>query len=58
MKVTYSGHNLKITEEEATTELQASNSEFLLFLNAETQQVNLLYETAKGTYGWVEPLFT
>jgi putative sigma-54 modulation protein len=47
-----------LTLEEATTELQASNSEFLLFLNAETQQVNLLYETAKGTYGWVEPLFT
>ncbi len=46
-----------LTLAEATTELQASNSEFLLFLNAETRQVNLLYEMAKGTYGWVEPLF-
>ena len=47
-----------LTLEEATTELQASNSELLLFLNAETRQVNLLYEMANGTYGWVEPLFT
>ena len=46
-----------LTLAEATTELQDSNSEFLLFLNAETRQVNLLYEMTKGTYGWVEPLF-
>ncbi len=45
------------TVAEAATELQASNAAFLLFLNAETQQVNLLYEMANGTYGWVEPLF-
>lgn len=47
-----------LTLSEATTELQDSNSEFILFLNAETRQVNLLYEVEKGTYGWVEPLFT
>ncbi len=46
-----------LTLAEATTELQASNSGFLLFLNADTRQVNLLYEMTKGTYGWVEPLF-
>lgn len=46
-----------LTLTEATTELQASNSGFLLFLNADTRQVNLLYEMTKGTYGWVEPLF-
>ena len=46
-----------LTVAEATTELQASNAAFLLFLNAETRQVNLLYEMAQGTYGWVEPLF-
>ena len=46
-----------LTVAEAATELQASNAAFLLFLNAETRQVNLLYEMAKGTYGWVEPLF-
>ena len=46
-----------LTLAEATTELQASNSGFLMFLNAETRQVNLLYEMTNGTYGWVEPLF-
>ena len=47
-----------LTVAEAATELQASNAVFLLFLNAETRQVNLLYEMeAQGTYGWVEPLF-
>ena len=46
-----------LTVAEASIELQASNATFLLFLNAETRQVNLLYEMAKGTYGWVEPLF-
>lgn len=46
-----------LTVVEATVELQASNAEFLLFLNADTRQVNLLYEMTKGQYGWVEPLF-
>ena len=46
-----------LTVAEAATELQGSNAAFLLFLNAETRQVNLLYEMSKGTYGWVEPLF-
>jgi putative sigma-54 modulation protein len=46
-----------LTVAEAATELQASNAVFLLFFNAETRQVNLLYEMAQGTYGWVEPLF-
>lgn len=47
-----------LTLTEATTELQGSDSGFLLFLNAETRQVNLIYEMeTKGTYGWVEPLF-
>ena len=46
-----------MTVTEAATELQTSNAGFLLFLNAETRQVNLLYETEPGTYGWVEPLF-
>ena len=46
-----------LTVTEAATELQASNAAFLLFLNAETRQVNLLYRIAQGKYGWVEPLF-
>ena len=47
-----------LTLAEATTDLQASDAAFLLFLNAETRQVNLLYKMSKGTYGWVEPLFS
>ena len=46
-----------LTVAEAATELQASDTAFLLFLNAETRQVNLIYEMVQGTYGWVEPLF-
>ena len=46
-----------LTVAEAAIELQALNMAFLLFLNAETRQVNLLYEMTEGTYGWVEPLF-
>lgn len=46
-----------LTVAEAAIELQASDAAFLLFLNAETRQVNLLYERTQGTYGWVEPLF-
>lgn len=46
-----------MTVAEAATELHASNAAFLMFLNAETRQVNLLYEMTQGTYGWVEPLF-
>ena len=46
-----------LTVAEAAIELQALNTAFLLFLNAETRQVNLLYEMTEGTYGWVEPLF-
>jgi putative sigma-54 modulation protein len=46
-----------LTVAEAAIELQALNTVFLLFLNAETRQVNLLYEMTEGTYGWVEPLF-
>lgn len=47
-----------LTVAEATTELQDSNAEFLLFLNADTRQVNLLYQISEGRYGWIEPLFT
>ena len=46
-----------LTVTEAAIEIQASNAAFLLFLNAETRQVNLIYRMTQGTYGWVEPLF-
>ncbi len=47
-----------MTLDEGRIELENSGAPFLLFLNAETREVNLLYEIDEKTYGWVEPLFT
>ena len=38
-------------------QLQISGDTLLLFLNAQTNQVNLVYEDDNGEYGWVEPQF-
>lgn len=46
-----------LTVSEAAVELQTSGEPLLLFLNADTKQVNLLYQTDENEYGWVEPLF-
>lgn len=43
--------------EEAIMQLQSSGDSLLLFLNAQTNQVNLVYEEDNGEYGWVEPQF-
>ena len=42
---------------EAVMQLQTSGDVLLLFLNAQTNQVNLVYEDDNGEYGWVEPQF-
>ncbi len=47
-----------MTVAEAANELHTGGDSLLLFLNAETRQVNLLYQTEGGAYGWVVPLFT
>ena len=47
-----------MTVAEAATELHTAGDSLLLFLNAETREVNLLYQTEGGAYGWVAPLFT
>ena len=47
-----------MTVEDAAMQLQISGDLLLLFLNSETNQINLLYETDGETYGWVEPHFT
>ena len=47
-----------LTVEDAAMELQFSEDSLLLFVNAETLQVNLLYETDSEEYGWVEPEFS
>ena len=43
--------------DEAVMQLQTSGDTLLLFLNAGTNQVNLVYEDDNGEYGWVEPQF-
>ncbi len=40
---------------EAVMQLQIAEDTLLLFLNAQTNQVNLVYEDDNGEYGWVEP---
>ena len=47
-----------LTVNEAATELHSSGGTLLMFLNSETRQVNLLYQSDNGAYGWVEPSFT
>lgn len=47
-----------LTVNEAATELHSSGETLLMFLNSETRQVNLLYQSDNGAYGWVEPSFT
>ena len=42
---------------ETVMQLQTSGDVLLLFLNAQTNQVNLVYEDDNGEYGWVEPQF-
>lgn len=46
-----------LTVSEAATELHSSGESLLMFLNSETRQVNLLYQSDNGAYGWVEPSF-
>ena len=42
---------------EAVMQLQTSGDVLLLFLNAQTNQINVVYEDDNGEYGWVEPQF-
>lgn len=42
---------------EAVMQLRTSGDVLLLFLNAQTNQVNLVYEDDNGECGWVEPQF-
>ena len=43
--------------EEATMQLELVADDFLVFSNAETQQVNVIYSCKDGTYGLIEPQF-
>lgn len=41
--------------DEATLQLELSGEKFLVFYNAETQQVNVLYDRGDGHFGLIEP---
>lgn len=47
-----------MTVEDAAMQLQSSGDFLLLFLNSETNQINVLYEKDGDAYEWVEPDFT
>lgn len=46
-----------MTVEEAAMQFGLSKEDFLVFLNAETDQINVLYRMQNGNYGLVEPEF-
>jgi len=41
--------------EEAIEELNALGDDFVIFTNAETDEVNVLYRRKDGNYGLIEP---
>jgi putative sigma-54 modulation protein len=43
--------------EEAAMQMGLLNHDFFVFLNAETEQVNVLYRRKDGNYGMIEPEF-
>lgn len=43
--------------EEAVMQLELVDDAFIVFTNAETHQVNVMYATEDGTYGLIEPQF-
>lgn len=47
-------HLQTMTVEEATFQLGLVEDDFILFANAETHEVNLVYERGDGTYGVIE----
>jgi putative sigma-54 modulation protein len=44
-------------EDEALDELESGDREFLVFLNARSEQVNVLYRRPDGDFGLIEPRF-
>ena len=43
--------------EEASVQLELAEEPFIVFSNADTQQVNVMYTRKDGTYGLIEPQF-
>lgn len=44
-----------MTEEEAVLQLQGEKNQFIVFRNAETEQVSVLYKRDDGNFGLIEP---
>lgn len=43
--------------DEAAMQLELMNEPFIVFSNADTQHVNVLYKRDDGTYSLIEPQF-
>jgi putative sigma-54 modulation protein len=41
--------------EEALSQLDLSKKDFLVFINSDSGQMNVVYRSKNGGYGWVEP---
>ena len=44
-----------LTEEQAMKKLHASGNEFLVFLNSESREINVIYKKFDGNFGLIEP---
>jgi putative sigma-54 modulation protein len=44
--------------DEAVLQLEVSDRQFLVFLNAETEKVNVMYRRKRGDFGLIEPTLT
>ena len=44
--------------DEAVLQMQMSEKQFVVFLNAKTEKVNVLYRRKKGDYGLIQPVVT
>ncbi len=47
-----------LSVEEAVMQLDLLNQDFLVFRNAQTNEVNVVYKRNDGNYGWIEPVPT
>jgi len=46
-----------MTTQEALMQLDASDDEFLMFSNSQTDRINVIYKRKDGSYGLIEPDF-
>jgi putative sigma-54 modulation protein len=44
-----------LSVDDAAIEVDGSNAGFLVFRNADTQRLNVVYKRKDGNIGWIEP---